>query len=157
MPRVFSGAVAVILILFLHTAASAQATGSIAGTVEDDTGGVLPGVTVSVSVAGAPAVPETVTDASGAYRFDQVPVGPAELSFRLINFSSGRRTVAVTAGATTTANVKMVVTVSADIVITASRTFRNLAEMRIQPRTSSASRRPAAKGPSRRRSSPCVR
>jgi hypothetical protein len=112
-----------------QTTAWAQATGSISGMVEDETGGVLPGVTVSVTIPGSPNTPETVTDASGAYRFDGIPSGPVELTFRLINFGSGRRTVTVTAGSAVTANAKMVVAVSADIVITAPRTFRNLAEI----------------------------
>src|SRR5688500_3044222 len=129
MVRITSSTAAVLLLLLAQTPAWAQNPGSIAGTVEDDTGGVLPGVTVSVAVAGAPPIADTVTDASGAYRFDKVPAGAAELTFRLINFSSGRRIVTVTSGATTTANVRMVVAVSADIVITAPRTFRNLAEI----------------------------
>jgi hypothetical protein len=129
MVKISSTTAAVLLLLLAQTPAWAQNTGSIAGTVEDDTGGVLPGVTVSVTFAGAPAIPDTVTDGSGAYRFDKVPAGAAELTFRLINFSSGRRTVTVTPGTTTTANVRMVVAVSADIVITAPRTFRNLAEI----------------------------
>src|SRR5687767_4282208 len=129
MIRISSAMAAVVLMLLAQTPAWAQNTGSIAGTVEDDTGGVLPGVTVSLTVAGAPAIPDTVTDGSGAYRFDKVPAGAAELTFRLINFSSGRRVITVAPGATTTANVRMVVAVSADIVITAPRTFRNLAEI----------------------------
>src|SRR5687768_1693708 len=129
MVRITSSTAAVLLLLLAQTPAWAQNPGSIAGTVEDDTGGVLPGVTVSVSVAGAPAIPDTVTDGSGAYRFDKVPAGAAELTVRLINFSSGRRVITVAPGATTTANVRMVVAVSADIVITAPRTFRNLAEI----------------------------
>src|SRR5687767_14949832 len=129
MSRILTTAIAFLLLLLMQTTAWAQATGSISGTVEDETGGVLPGVTVSVTIPGAPKTSETVTDPSGAYRFDNVPTGPVELTFRLINFSSGRRTVTVTAGSTVTANAKMVVAVSADIVITATRTFRNLAEI----------------------------
>src|SRR5688500_116114 len=129
MVRITSSTAAVLLLLLAQTPAWAQNPGSIAGTVEDDTGGVLPGVTVSVAVAGAPPIADTVTDASGAYRFDKVPAGAAELTFRLINFSSGRRIVTVTSGATTTADATMLVALSADIVITAPRTFRNLAEI----------------------------
>ena len=129
MSRRFFATVAIVLLLLGQRTASAQGTGSIAGIVEDDTGGVLPGVTVSATIPGSPKTPETVTDATGAYRFDGLPAGPVELTFRLINFSSGRRTVTVTPGSSTTANVRMVVAVSADIVITAPRTFRNLAEI----------------------------
>src|SRR5688572_4372444 len=64
MPQVFRIALAMIFLLSFHATAWAQATGTISGTVEDETGAVLPGVSVSVSVsvAGAPAIPETVTD-----------------------------------------------------------------------------------------------
>jgi outer membrane receptor protein involved in Fe transport len=51
------------------------------------------------------------------------------LVFRLINFSDVRRTVTITPGAPVSANAVMLVSVSADIVITAPRTFRNLAEI----------------------------
>ena len=53
MIRISAAMAAVVLMFLAQTPASAQSTGSIAGTVEDDTGGVLPGVTVSVTVAGA--------------------------------------------------------------------------------------------------------
>ena len=129
MLRIVSSTLAVFLLLLGQATVGAQGTGSIAGVVEDDTGGVLPGVTVSATIPGSPTTPETVTDAAGAYKLDGIPAGPVELTFRLINFSSGRRTVTVAPGSTVTANVRMVVSVSADIVITAPRTFRNLAEI----------------------------
>jgi hypothetical protein len=107
----------------------AQAGGSVTGTVSDETGGVLPGVTVQLLPVGAQTALEAVTDGSGAYRFDGVQAGPAELTIRLINFSTVRRNVNVTSGTPVTANVSMVVATSADIVVTAPKTFRNLAEI----------------------------
>jgi hypothetical protein len=109
-------------------AAWAQGTGSVSGAVSDETGGVLPGVTVTLERAGTPTL-ETVTDGVGTYRFENVPAGAAELTFRIINFSTVRRTVTVAAGAALTANAVLQVSTSADIVITAPRTFRNLAEI----------------------------
>ena len=70
-----------------------------------------------------------MTDGVDSYRFDNVPAGSAELTIRLINFSMVRRTVNVTAGAAVQANAVMLVATSADIVVTAPRTFRNLAEI----------------------------
>jgi hypothetical protein len=128
MVRIVSAALAILFVLSAPATARAQAPGAISGTVEDDTGGVLPGVTVS-AVVGSKTVAETVTDGTGTYHFEKIPAGSVELIFRLINFSSGRRTVTVAPGATVTANARMVVSVSADIVITAPRTFRNLAEI----------------------------
>ena len=51
------------------------------------------------------------------------------LIVRLINFSTVRRTVTVSAGSVARADVTMLVATSADIVVTAPRTFRNLAEV----------------------------
>lgn len=127
--RVF---LAVVVALALWHVASppafAQETGSVSGRVADETGGVLPGVGVTLRVAGTGQSLETVSDAIGNYRFDRVPAGPAEISFRLINFSAVRRDILVTTSGVT-ANALMLVASSADIVITAPRTFRNLAEI----------------------------
>ena len=105
-------------------AAWAQGTGIVAGTVTDQTGGVLPGTSVDIRPEGAQRVLETVTDSTGAYRFENLPPGPAELTFRLINFSTIRRVVTISAGGMVTADALMQVATSADIVITAPRTFR---------------------------------
>jgi hypothetical protein len=142
--RGFSVGIALVVCLLAASPARAQSIGTVTGTVADDTGGVLPGVSVTLTTAGSQAFRETVTDSTGTYRFDNVPAGTAELTFRLINFSTGRRMVTVAAGATATANARMQVATSADIVITA-------------PRTSSASLPPAARGRSRQRSLRCVR
>jgi hypothetical protein len=128
-PRTVLAVAIVTLLPFSSQDAWAQATGSVTGTVTDDTGGVLPGVTVQLQPSGAQTPLETVTDGSGAYRFDAVPVGPAELTIRLINFSTVRRNLNVTAGDPVKADARMVVATSADIVVTAPRTFRNLAEI----------------------------
>jgi hypothetical protein len=127
----FLRAIAVVLVsICVPAAAWAQGSGGITGTVSDETGGVLPGVTVDVGpVGGGPSITETVTDGTGNYQLEGLPPGPVELTFRLINFSAVRRMVTVPANGDVTANVVMLVAASADIVITAPRTFRNLAEI----------------------------
>lgn len=117
------------LIALLQTLVWAQGTGSVTGTVSDETGGVLPAVAVELKTANSQHPFETATDGVGSYRFDNVPAGPAELTIRLINFSMVRRTVNVMAGAAVQANAVMLVAASADIVVTAPQTFRNLAEI----------------------------
>jgi hypothetical protein len=117
----------VVLCLAVPTFVFGQGPGIVTGTVSDETGGVLPGVSVSLRAGEVDL--DAVTDGMGVYRFDKVPTGQAELTFRLINFSLVRRIVNVTSGGTVTANAVMHVATSADIVITAPRTFRNLAEI----------------------------
>src|SRR5688572_258904 len=129
MLRFLARTALILLVLLTATHASAQGTGSVRGTVADETGGVLPGVNVSLKSAASTAGSETVTDATGNYRFDNVPVGPAEVTFRIINFSAVRRDIVVAPEGGATANAVMLVATSADIVITAPRTFRNLAEI----------------------------
>jgi hypothetical protein len=109
--------------------AGAQGGAEVTGVVSDETGGVLPGVSVELRPAAAGAPVETVSDGQGVYRFSNVAAGSAELSYRLINFSFVRRMITVGTGGTVTANATMFVATSADIVITAPRTFRNLAEI----------------------------
>jgi hypothetical protein len=121
-------ALTIALAILTSSTVFAQATGSLSGTVSDETGGVLPGASVTLKTAGSQVPLETVTNEVGQYQFDNVPTGPAEVSFRLINFGTVRRPVNVSAGRQT-ANATLFVAASADIVITAPRTFRNLAEI----------------------------
>ncbi len=118
-----------MLIVTAPALAWAQQPGTVTGRILDETGGVLPGASVSIRPAGTPTDRETVTDATGRYQFDAVPAGAAEVTFRLINFSTVRKTVMVAAGGTVTVDGTLFVAASADIVITAPRTFRNLAEI----------------------------
>jgi hypothetical protein len=129
MVRLLRLAIILGAVLVVPAAASAQGTGVVTGTISDQTGGVLPGVSVSLTPGSTDMAVESVTDDVGAYRFENAPAGPAELTFRLINFSTVRRSITVTPGGTHTADATMLVAASADIVITAPRTFRNLAEI----------------------------
>jgi hypothetical protein len=115
-------------IWFVATLAFAQSSGQISGRLVDETGGVLPGVTVDLRIDGA-SVATTTTDGVGTYRFEHVKAGQAELMFQLINFSTVRRHVVVTSGATITADAVLTLSLTADVVVTAMRTFRNIADL----------------------------
>lgn len=114
-------------VVLCAASAGAQQTGSVSGRVLDQTGAVLPGV--AIDLVGAGGERSEVTDASGAYRFEGVPVGPAELTFRLINFTVARRTVTIAGGQSAIAEVVLTLSLSADVVVTASSTFRNVADI----------------------------
>jgi hypothetical protein len=114
---------------FLAVAAtvSAQGTARVSGRVLDQTGGALPGVAIDL-VVGSHELTAT-TDATGAYQFDAVPPGSGELTFRLLNFSVLRRTVSVSNGGTVTADVILALALNADVIVTGTATFRNVADI----------------------------
>ena len=65
------------------------ASGVIHGTVRDESGGALPGVTVTLT---APVLQVrqivTVSDAEGSYRFSELPLGTYRVSYELAGFST---------------------------------------------------------------------
>jgi hypothetical protein len=60
-----------------------EITGTITGTVADQTGGVLPGVTVTVRNTGTGLTREVQTGAEGGYNVPLLPVGRYEVTFAL--------------------------------------------------------------------------
>jgi hypothetical protein len=82
--------VAVLLALAMTSAASAQTTlGRLAGTVLDQSGGVLPGATVTLTNVQTNQVQSTVTTETGAFLFPQVPVGTYKVEIALEGFKTG--------------------------------------------------------------------
>lgn len=66
----------VLALIVLAVPAMAQrTTGEIIGKVTDDSGGVLPGVTVTLRGAAVAGTPTTVTSETGVYRFPVLPPG----------------------------------------------------------------------------------
>ena len=97
----------VTCLLALPLSAAAQ-DGRIAGTVADDTGGVLPGVTVVA--AGAALAGDTrvvVTDGDGSYAFEALPPGAYTLTFTLPGFEELERTVELAAASAPTVDVTL--------------------------------------------------
>lgn len=124
------GVVAFVLFLLLGLAASANAQtsdGVIVGRVLDPTGVALPGVSVELTTEDA-TLTTTVTDSRGSYRFDHVALGVAELSYRAIDFVVLRRTVTV-AARELSVDVTLQLSLKADVVVTATSTFRNIADI----------------------------
>ena len=83
-----TGLAALVCALLIPAAALAQ-TGAIAGAVTDETGGVLPGVTVeATSPALIEGVRATVTDGAGLYTIEALRPGTYNVTFTLPGFST---------------------------------------------------------------------
>src|SRR5213075_1727727 len=83
-----------ILAVILATAGSALAQdfrGRINGTVSDNTGAVLPGVTVTASSPALIQAQVQVTAADGQYRFLALPPGVYQVAFELSGFQNIKR------------------------------------------------------------------
>jgi hypothetical protein len=90
-----------LLVCTAHAVAGqAQTTASIVGRVTDESGAILPGVTVT---AASPAlqIPQVtdVTDGQGDYRLTPLPIGTYEVAYSLAGFQTVRRdSLRLTAG-----------------------------------------------------------
>ena len=80
------------IVLFAGSIAFAQGTASIAGTVKDSSGSVLPGVTVTSTQTATGLVRTSVSDAAGGYTISNLPVGPYKLEFMLQGFRTSVQT-----------------------------------------------------------------
>ncbi len=90
------------------TASAQELRGRIDGVVTDNTGGVLPGVTVTVSGPALIQPQVTVTGADGSYRFPALPTGLYTLVFELSGFQTVRREeIRVGLATTVTINIQM--------------------------------------------------
>ncbi|MSO63243.1 MAG: TonB-dependent receptor [Acidobacteria bacterium] len=84
--------VVVLLALGLATSAAAQrTTGQIIGKLVDESGSVLPGVTVTLRGAGVAGAPTIVTSDAGVYRFPVLPPGTYDLEYTLTGFATIKR------------------------------------------------------------------
>ena len=106
--------------LLVPEVASGQGAGSIAGTVTDSTGLILPGVTVEVrDAAGVGQV--TFTGGTGEFSISGLDPGTYELSFTLAGFNADPQTVEVAAGATAEVEAEMSVGLEERVVVVGTR------------------------------------
>ena len=75
-------------VILASTLAWAQATAQLSGTVTDESGAVLPGVTVTVTQTDTGFARTVVTEASGTYVMPNLPTGPYKLEISLQGFKS---------------------------------------------------------------------
>ena len=83
---------AVVTVLVAGFGASAQSQfGSVSGSISDQNGRALAGVTLVLSNATAQTKYEVKSDGSGHYEFVSVPAGNYELTFEFIGMSAIKR------------------------------------------------------------------
>lgn len=83
-------------------------TGNIHGRITDQSGGALPGVAVALSSPSLLAPQERISDGTGDYRFDQLPVGTYRLTYTLAGFQTlVREDVQISAGFSAELNAQM--------------------------------------------------
>ena len=122
--RLVTRSVCVLSLVCAPSVLWAQGSASIAGSVTDATGGVLPGVTVE---AGGPALIEkvraVVTDGAGQYKIVSLPPGVYAVTFSLTGFSTARRVgIELTTGFTATINGELKVGSVEETILVSGRT-----------------------------------
>jgi hypothetical protein len=102
---------------------------ALSGTVRDQTGAVLPGVTVELrGSSGSGSGSIALTGSSGEYAFSNVRPGRYQVAFSLINFATVVRRDVTVSSDTTHADAVMHLTLNADVTVTGRRSFANLAD-----------------------------
>ena len=111
MTRMLMALAAGGLLVLLSTAtlrAQAGATAQIGGIVKDESGGVLPGVDITVTQTATGVTRSAVSDADGAYTLTNLPIGPYRLEATLQGFRSYVQTgIVLQVNANPTINVVM--------------------------------------------------
>ena len=113
-------------VMFLAAPARAQFdSAQLSGIVRDTTGGVLPGVDVTLTSVGTGLERRTVTNEAGLYTFPNAPVGEYKITATLAGFRSVTQTgVNLTAGVNIRVDVQLALgAVSETILVVAATTL----------------------------------
>ncbi len=106
----FAGGVLALLLTAASAWAQAGSTAQLSGTVKDGSGGVLPGVDVTVTQTDTGLKRSAVSGADGAYLLPNLPVGPYRLDAMLQGFRSFTQTgIVLQVGANPIINIAMAV------------------------------------------------
>jgi hypothetical protein len=109
----------VAVAVFVAGTAVAQTTGTIVGTVTDNTGATLPGVSVEIRAAALLGTRSVVTDARGSFRFPAIPPGTYTLTASLSGFTKLEKTnIRIALGETATVNPVLGLSLKEEVVVT---------------------------------------
>ena len=97
----------VVLLLVSAGACFAQSTATLAGTVTDPTGAVVPGANIKVRALATNTIRETVSDSAGAYTVPSLQPGDYEIRTTAAGFGGNViKSVTLQVDQAVTANVK---------------------------------------------------
>lgn len=106
--------------LLAGSALGQSATAIVSGTVTDDTGGALPGVTITVANRSNGVAQTLVTGPEGRFRAVALQPAPYELTAELAGFATIKRIITLNVGSDATVDFKMgVASVSESITVAA--------------------------------------
>src|SRR5581483_9831404 len=122
MLRVILSALMTLMVAVPSFAQSTAANGAIEGTVSDSSGGVLPGVTVTVYHTETGTERSTVTNEKGLYRLPLLPLGTYRVTAELQGFKKFEQTgVQLSVGQTAVVNATLSIgTVSETITVSSA-------------------------------------
>ena len=114
----FTLALSVCVLLLVPVAMFAQTTGTVEGTITDQSGAPLPGVSIELSSPALQGVRTAVTAADGRYRFPSVPPGAYKITATLSGFGKVQKNATVTLDATATVNLSLSLSTTAEVTVT---------------------------------------
>ena len=118
-----------LLVALLQPALVTAQSSILTGVVCDETHAPLQGVVVELMAAGKAGIRHTETDAQGRFTFNRLPAGHAHLVFSLVNFASARRDLLIPAKGGAQSDVVMYLALSAEVTVTGTSTFTNIADV----------------------------
>jgi outer membrane receptor protein involved in Fe transport len=106
------------LLLLVPSLVLAQTTGTIEGTVTDQSGGALPGVTVEITSPNLQGTRVATTGNDGHFRFVSLPPGPYKVTGNLSGMGTVAKNATVMLDSTATVNMQMQVSAKEAITVT---------------------------------------
>jgi hypothetical protein len=116
-----------------RSGAEAQVTSTIQGIVTDESGGVVPGVAITLRQSSSGLLRETASDDSGSFEIANIPLGVHDLTFELSGFAPQRRRIEASAAVPTFLEVTLA-------LATVSDTIRVMPETAVVDNTSAGTR-----------------
>lgn len=103
-------------LIFSIMAVGQAGTGSVAGTLRDQTGAVVPNATVTLTNVNTQAVRTLTSSGTGAYNFQALPPGTYEIAAQAQGFTPAKQRIEVTVGSSNSIDLTMGITTTGTTV-----------------------------------------